>query len=193
VTERHPIQFLPPSDVSPLLLVLVHAHSPWTQRHHVQQPPDHRQDLEEVVLHEVPHDPVARDRPERVQDDVERGQEDNQDQRCQFGLVADGNTDHEGGAHDQEEDVDERELEVEESEEHDDEKDAAGQLHVVLLLVASQAGHARIHGLHLPTHLRHEENQTARQGHVPERTEGGGLMWVGVNGWGHDGKPREED
>ena len=147
--------------------MLVETHTTWTKCHHVEQTTNHGERLEKVVLHEIPHNPVARYHPEGIEEHIGQREEDHENESRQLRLVSDSNADHECRAKDQTSDVDQGEFKVEEGEEHDDDQDPPSQLHVALLLVSAQPGNAGKHGLDLATGLRQQKNQASTKSHVP--------------------------
>lgn len=131
--------------------------------------------LEKVVLQEVPHGPVCGYGPECVKGEVQYVEEDHQDQRTQLGLVTYRHQNHEHGAHHVLRDLQEGLFEPatdeknttfskesasidnlrssvrrspDQGQEHEDEEDPAGELHVLLGLVLAQGrdtGEKRLH------------------------------------------------
>lgn len=155
------------STPSPLFLVLVHTHSTWAQGHYKQQATDDREGLEEVILHEVSHDAVGGDHPEGVEQEVGDCEPGYKDEGGELGLVADTYTDDEYGSDEELHNAESRQLQAEEGEEHEDDEDTTSQLHVALLLIASQGGHTGKHGLSLGAGLSQQQHQPSCQGQVP--------------------------
>lgn len=103
------------------------------------------------------------DRPERVGDHVENGQQEDERERAQLGLVADGDENDESAADQIEKDVKELKVHAHERQEHDDEQDASDKLQIVLGRVVAESGHAGKQALGIWSILDEQENETTRQ------------------------------
>lgn len=81
-------------------------------------------------------------RPKRVGDEIQYGENENQSESAEFGLVADGDEDYERATDEVEQDVKEVKVHSDQSEEHDDEENTPDELEVVLGVVVAESGHA---------------------------------------------------
>lgn len=101
--------------------MLVQTNTARTQSNNEQETTNDRHCLEEVVLEEVVKRFVRVYGPEWVADHVHDGENDDQRECAQLGLVADGDEDDECAADHVEEHVQEGEVDAHERQEHDDE------------------------------------------------------------------------
>lgn len=143
--------------------MLVQTNTARTQSNNEQETANDRHGLEEVVLEEVVKRFVRVYGPERVAQDVHDGENDDERERAELGLVADGDEDNECAADHVEEHVQEGEVDANERQEHDDEQDAADELEVVFGRVVVQGWHAGEQALGVWAVLDEQQDQAACQ------------------------------
>ena len=122
--------------------MLVHADPSRPISYNQQQPTNHWQGLEEVVLQKVPHRAIVRDVPPGIEITIESSQPYDQHQGRQLRLVTNGDEENEGCAYQVHENLDDAGFEPQQGEEHENEQDAAAELHVLLRVVVSHGGQA---------------------------------------------------
>lgn len=153
----------------PALLVLVETDAARSERHDEQEAANDRHSLEEVVLEEVVERSRRVDCPERVGDEVEHGENENERERAQLGLVAHGHEDYESAADEVEQDVEEAKVHAHERQKHDDEEHATDELEVVLRCVVVESRHARKQTLGVRSVLDEQQDEAARQRQVAQK------------------------
>ena len=152
----------------PTFFVLVQAHAAWAQSDDEEETADDWHGLEEIVLQEVMQWLVGFDGPEWIGDYVEHAEEDDQSESAQLGLVANGDEYHQSCAKDVNENVHDRHVGADESQKHEDEENASGELHVVLWLVVAESGHASEQALGIGFALDQQKQETASQWQVAQ-------------------------